>query len=102
MADLHQGLVVPSPEDWQSAADLATGCDATAVFAAGLRRTPDGDALLTTLIVDTRPTPKSILHSRGASPEAFAIEHLRPAAVPGGAQWAHGWQWATPRRRGAP
>ena len=61
VADLHQGLVVASPEDWQSAADLATGFEATAVFAAGLRRIPDGVALLSTLTADTRPTPKSIL-----------------------------------------
>lgn len=85
VADLQRGLLVASQEDWQSAADLATECDATAVFAAGLRRAPGGDALLTTLIVDTRQTTKSILHSRGASPEAVAIEHLM--GLPPCARW---------------
>ncbi|MFG2048887.1 nucleotidyltransferase family protein [Micromonospora sp. NPDC048935] len=80
-ADLRRALAVFPVATWRSAADLATRTGALPSFALGLRLTPAGAALATTLALPRQGTPALWLRAHRSSPAALTIAQL--AELPG-------------------
>ncbi|NBE85366.1 nucleotidyltransferase family protein [Micromonospora rubida] len=76
LIDLERALEVIHPDTWRAAADLAARTGAVPLFALGLRLTPAGAALATTLSLPRRTTPARWIRAHRGSPVALTLAQL--------------------------
>ena len=81
-ADLERALSVLPPELWRAAAALASELGAEGAFAAGLRRVPNGAAMVTELGLDARSSAATALLEHGAPPTALGFAQLAASRSP--------------------
>ena len=79
--DLERALAIGDDELWLRAAEVAARLDATAVFVAGLRLTPEGASLAARLAFPEVRSVGAELRAGNAAPLALAFEQL--ARAPG-------------------
>jgi len=79
-ADLARGLAQLALEVWTQARDLAASLDGIPVFAAGLRRLPEGAAVADQLGLPTRPPTEITLLAGSRPPGALSFSALHSLA----------------------